>query len=391
MYKIPVYQPTLSGNEKTYVNACLDTGWISSRGSFVEKFESQFADFVGINHATSVCNGTVAIHLALEVLGIKPGDEVIVPTFTYIASVNAIVQAGAKPVFADSILETWQIDPADVARKVTPKTKAVMAVHLYGRPCEMDALVKICQAHGLLLIEDCAESFGTSDADGIATGTRGDIATYSFFGNKTITTGEGGMVTTNHKALHQLAAKLKSQGMSAERQYWHDMRGYNYRMTNIAAAIGLAQLERATEILEKKRQIAQWYCERLHNSPLVLDSELDTGGRHSFWMFSVLAEDAEQRNGLRSALRDAGVETRPFFCPAHLMPMYAAPEASFPVSEVLGDTGINLPSYPDLSEADIDYICEVMLTYYAQQTQNPQILVGTRAAMLASSPLKKIA
>jgi perosamine synthetase len=194
--KIPLYQPNLAGREKEYVNQCLDSTWISSRGEFIGRFETQFARYVGASFATSVCNGTVALHLALLAVGIGPGDEVIVPTFTYIASVNTILQAGAKPVFVDSIEDTWQIDPEDVRRKIGPRTRAIMAVHLYGLPCDMGALTDICHAHKLLLIEDCAEGFGTF-YKGRHVGTFGDISTFSFFGNKTITTGEGGMVVSN--------------------------------------------------------------------------------------------------------------------------------------------------------------------------------------------------
>jgi perosamine synthetase len=201
MYKIPVYQPSLNGNEKKYVNECLDSTWISSKGKFVSEFENSFASYVGVKHATTVSNGTVAIHLALLALGIGEGDEVIVPTLTYISSVNTIVYTGAKPVFVDSLQETWQIDPSDVIRKITPKTKAIMAVHLYGHPCDMDALVAICKEHNLFLVEDCAEAIGTL-YKGKHVGTFGDVSTFSFFGNKTITTGEGGMVITNDETLH---------------------------------------------------------------------------------------------------------------------------------------------------------------------------------------------
>lgn len=191
MIKIPVYQPSLTGNEKKYVNECIDSTWISSKGRFVVEFEEKFAAYTGVRHAASVSNGTVALHLALIALGVGPGDEVIVPTLTYISSVNAIVYTGATPVFVDSLENTWQMDPEDVKRKITPQTRAIMAVHLYGHPCDMDPLMEIVKGHGLFLVEDCAEAFG-SLYKGKHVGSFGDIATYSFFGNKTITTGEGG-------------------------------------------------------------------------------------------------------------------------------------------------------------------------------------------------------
>jgi len=249
MYDIPIYQPSLTGNEKKYVNECLDSTWISSKGRFLAEFEEKFAAFTDARYAASVCNGTVALHLALLVLGIGPGDEVIVPSLTYISSVNAITYTGAIPVFVDSLEDTWQMAPNDVRNKITIKTRAIMAVHLYGHPCEMDALVAIARDSRLFLIEDCAEAFGAFYHNKHV-GSFGDIATYSFFGNKTITCGEGGMVVTNDRALYDRSVHFKGQGLVNNREYWHDVIGYNYRMTNICAAIGLAQLEQADVLLE---------------------------------------------------------------------------------------------------------------------------------------------
>ncbi|WP_252273525.1 DegT/DnrJ/EryC1/StrS family aminotransferase [Pseudomonas subflava] len=351
---IPVYQPHFTGREKEYVNQCLDSSWISSKGEFIARFENGFAEYTGAAHATSVCNGTVAIHLALEAIGVGPGDEVIVPTLTYIASVNTILQAGAKPVFVESLEETWQVDPADVRRKITPRTKAVMAVHLYGQACGMDELVQICREHELLLIEDCAEAFGTL-YKGQHVGTFGDIATFSFFGNKTITTGEGGMVVAKEKATIERAFHLKNQGVSQTQEYWHDSVAYNYRMTNICAAIGLAQLENADVVLAKKRQIADWYRTGLAGLPLKThDEQPDTV--HSFWMCSILLNNADSRPALREHLKKAGIETRPLFYPAHSMPHCVTGE-SFPVADSLGARGVNLPSYPDLTENQVSEIC----------------------------------
>ena len=211
---IPLYMPDLSGNEKRYVTECLDSTWISSKGQFIEQFETRFAEYFGGRHAVAVCNGTVALHLAMVTLGIGPGDEVIVPTLTYIASVNAIAYTGATPVFVDSLPDTWQMDPADVKRKITARTRAIMAVHLYGHPCRMDALAALAREHDLFLIEDCAEAIGTR-FNGRHVGLFGDIATFSFYGNKTITTGEGGMVVTNDETLHERARRLKGQGLAA--------------------------------------------------------------------------------------------------------------------------------------------------------------------------------
>lgn len=354
-FKYPVYQPSLGNKEKENVLECLNSTWISSKGKFITQFENSFSDYIGIKHSVAVCNGTVAIHVALLALGIGDGDEVIVPSFTYIASVNAIKYTGAKPVFVDSNLITWQIDPQKIEENITSKTKAIMAVHLYGQPCEMDSIKKIADKHKLFLVEDCAEAFG-SLYKARHVGTVGDIATFSFFGNKTITTGEGGMVVTNDPSLIEKVIHLKGQGLAKNREYYHDIIGYNYRMTNICAAIGSAQLERAYELIAKKIQIAKWYEEKLKNTPVVFHSEVGDV-RHSFWMVSILFNDTVEREKIREHLKQNGIETRPTFHPVHLMPMYKLEGFSLPVAEELGSRGINLPSYPDLNENDVDFIC----------------------------------
>ncbi len=360
-FKIPIYQPSLDGNEKKYVNECLDSTWISSKGRFIPEFEQKFAECTGVKHAASVCNGTVALHLAMVALGIGPGDEVIVPTLTYISSANAIAYTGATPVFVDSLEKTWQMDPEDVQRKLTARTKAIMVVHLYGHPCDMDALTAIAHNHGLFIIEDCAEAFG-SQYKGIHVGSFGDIATYSFFGNKTITTGEGGMVVTNDETLYDRSVHFKGQGLAKHRQYWHDVVGYNYRMTNLCAALGLAQLERAEDLLAQKRDIADLYREGLADLPLTFHDET-AEVRHSFWMCSILVADPEKRDPLREALESTGIETRPLFYPIHTMPMYAAKFQRHPVAESLGWRGINLPSWPGLSAAQIQEICSTIARF----------------------------
>lgn len=358
MIKIPVYQPSLGGNEKKYVNECLDSTWISSKGKFTSLFEEKFAEFVGVKYATSVSNGTVALHVSLLSLGIGPGDEVIVPTLTYVASVNAISYTGARPVFVDSLPKTWQMDPFDVRRKITSKTRAIMVVHLYGHPCDMDQIVSIAQEHKLYIVEDCAEAFG-SLYKGKHVGGFGNIATYSFFGNKTITTGEGGMVATNNKTTFEKVYRLKGQGLVPGREYWHDIIGYNYRMTNICAAIGLAQLEQADYFLKQKRQIAQHYQRELSNLPVTFHIEANDV-RHSYWMCSILVKDLAVRDSLREKLNGAGIETRPFFFPVHTMPMYCEDAISLPVAECLASKGINLPSYPMLSKSQVEYVCDVI-------------------------------
>jgi perosamine synthetase len=354
-YKYPVYQPNLTGKEKEYVEECLDSTWISSKGKFIKQFEDNFSNFIGIKNSAAVSNGTVALHVALLALGIGKDDEVIVPTFTYIASVNSIHYIGAKPVFVDSDPITWQIDPEKIREKITKKTKAIMAVHIYGHPCEMDSIKKIADENNLFIIEDCAEAIGTYYKDKHA-GLFGDISTFSFFGNKAITTGEGGMVCTNNDSLHDLVIRLKGQGLAKNQEYFHDIIGYNYRMTNICAAIGCAQLERIDEILLKKKSVAEYYIEGIKD--LKIDYHRKTGNvKHSYWMFTILVNSEKERTELRKYLGENGIETRPTFHPVHTMPMYFE-KSHYPVAEDLGKRGINLPSYPDLRKEDIEYITD---------------------------------
>lgn len=349
--RIPVYAPLLDGNERRYVDECVASTWISSKGPFVGRFEASFARYVGARHATSVCNGTVALHLALAALGLGPGDEVLVPTLTYVASVNTIVQTGATPVFVDALPQTWQADPADLRRRLTPRTRAILVVHLYGQASDMDAIMAIAAEHRLAVVEDCAEAIGTRWR-GRHAGTFGDVATFSFFGNKTITTGEGGMVVARERALYERCVKLKNQGVSREREYWHDELAYNYRMTNVAAAIGVAQLERVDALVERKRTLAAWYAEALAGTPAELHAEAP-GTTHGRWMNSILVPDAAQRDPLRRHLAHAGIETRPLFPPVHTMPMHARPGQRYPVAESLSARGMNLPSGPGLGRDDV--------------------------------------
>lgn len=358
--------PTVAGwNEKKYVNECLDSSWISSRGDFISRFENGFAKFIGVEHATAVSNGTVALHLALVTLGIGHGDEVIVPSFTYIASVSNISHAGATPVFVDSLENTWQLDPKDIIRKITPRTKAIMVVHLYGHPCEMDEIVKIARENNLFIIEDCAEAFGSTYKDKHV-GTFGDLSTFSFYGNKTITTGEGGMIVTNDETLYDRAYHLKMHGLAKYREYWHDTLGFNYRMTNICAAIGLAQLEKADEKIAKKRQLAGWYNEALKGLPVKPHGEY---GKvfHSYWMYSILAGSPDERESLRDFMKSAGIETRPTFFPVHTMPMFSHKFQKLPVAEYLGWHGINLPSWPDLKKEQVKFIADTIAKYYSKK------------------------
>lgn len=358
---IPVYKPFLGGNVRAYVDDCIDSTWISSRGKYVDEFEKEFGTYVGAEHTTSVFNGTVALHLALVALGLKPGDEVIVPTFTYVASVNTILQVGAVPVFVDSLEDTLQIDPKAVEAAINERTRAIMAVHLYGHPCDMPALSDLATRHDLHIIEDAAEGFG-SKISGQHVGTFSDVATFSFFGNKTITTGEGGMILAKDPEIIERCRHLKSQGVSKHREYWHDALAFNYRMTNIQAAIGLAQLEVADDILARKRAVAAHYSSALQELPLRFHNPIGPVD-HSYWMCSIILDDPAERMALRQHLAANGIETRPFFPLTHTMP-HCAGHAEAPIAAKLSSSGINLPSFPGLTTDEQNAVTESIRGFY---------------------------
>lgn len=361
---IPVYRPDLSGNERAYVLECLDSTWISSIGGFIEQFEGAVAEATGAAHAIAVCNGTVALHLALHVLGLGPGDEVIVPTFTYIASVNTIAQTGATPVFAESRPSDWLLDVEDARRRITPRTKAIMPVHLYGHACDMTAVRALADQHGLAVVEDCAEALGTT-LGGRHVGTFGTCSTFSFFGNKTVTTGEGGMVVTNDSDLARRLRQTKGQGQSFSRRYWHDVLGFNYRMTNIAAAIGTAQMERLPTILERKRAIADQYRTQLASYPVEFQQALPDMVS-SDWLVSLLLPKGADRDRVMRDMLAYGIETRPMFYPAHHMPMYAQ-SLHLPIAQSIAARGISLPSYPALTLTDIERVVAALAAAFGAQ------------------------
>jgi perosamine synthetase len=358
---IPVAAPVLAGREKEYVADCMESGWLSSVGKYVELFEAEFAKFCGVRHAVSCCNGTAALHLSLAALGVGPGDEVIVPTLTFVATANAVTYCGARPVFVDSEPESWNLDPAQVASKITPRTKGIVAVHLYGNPVDMDALRALASRHGLFLLEDAAEAHGALHR-GRPAGSLGDIAAFSFYGNKIIATGEGGMVTTDDDALAARVRLLRGQGMDPVRRYWFPVVGYNYRMMNIPAAIGLAQLERAGWHTSRRREVAASYM-RLLGDARGLDWQAEREwARHAYWMFTVVLRDVEEgeRDRLMARLHEEGVETRPVFYPVHSLPPYreASRGEEFPVAESLARRGLSLPTWAGLSDDDLSYVCE---------------------------------
>jgi perosamine synthetase len=362
--RIPVAAPDLGGRETEYVLECLKTTWISSTGRFISEFEKAFAEFCGVKHAVATNNGTTALHLALVALDLKPGDEVIVPSLTYIASANAVRYCNGRPVFVDNDLETFNIDAAEVAAKITPRTRGIMPVHLYGHPVDLDPILEIAKRHGLFVIEDAAEAVGAKYR-GHRIGGMGNCATFSFFGNKIITTGEGGMVTTNDD---QLAARLRlfrGQGVDPHRRYWFPVVGYNYRMTNIAAAIGLAQIERIDFHMRSRTWVAQQYDKRLAfmRNQIALP-QTKPWAEHAFWMYTIRLLDSidKQRDQVMQELDMLGIETRPVFYPMHVMPPYQEPSGSYPRAELCGARGINLPTHANLTEQDLDYIVAALET-----------------------------
>nr|WP_299171042.1 DegT/DnrJ/EryC1/StrS family aminotransferase [uncultured Allomuricauda sp.] len=354
--KIPIYKPYLGEEESNLVTECMRSTWISSQGKFIQAFENGIESYTGANNAIAVSNGTVAIHLAMLALDIGPGDEVITTNFTYVASSNSILYVGATPIFVDIDPLSWNINPALIEEKISSKTKAILYTNVYGAPAEYHELKRIANKHGLYLIEDAAESFGAT-YDGKSSGTLGDISTYSFFGNKTITTGEGGMVLTPHKELADKIRKLKNQGNSETIRYFHDVLGYNYRMTNVQAAIGVAQIAKIDRILELKKKLQQNYEAGLKG--LVSFQKLLENTTSSYWMCSVLFRSAEEKQRVSSALNLANIETRPFFTPIDELPFYHKVE-DCPYAKEVSEKGMNLPSYPALEKKEQDRIIEII-------------------------------
>lgn len=361
---IPVAQPELGGNELAYVSDCIKTGWISSKGKYVKTFEENFAQYINSSNAIAVSNGTVALHLALVALGIGPGDEVLVPDLTFAATANAVIYTGATPVLVDINMDSLCIDPLAAAEALTSKTRAIIPVHLYGHPSDMNAITELASKYSLYIIEDCAEALGTC-YNGKHVGTFGDAAIFSFFGNKTITTGEGGMVNFKDSHIHKKAIMLRDHGMDPERRYWHTEVGFNYRMTNIQAAIGVAQLERIDDFISKKRWVASQYYQQLENIPSIKLPGEYGNVFSSYWLFTIelLGELASDRDELLRRLSLNGIEARRVFVPLHEMPpyhKYIRSEGGFSVSSKISNASISLPSSATISEAEIEAVCHVI-------------------------------
>lgn len=357
---LPIAAPVFQGNELRYVTECVLTNWISSQGRFVTEFERAFAKFSGVKHGVAVSNGTVALHLALVLAGIGPGDEVIVPTLTFVATANAVRHAGGTPVFVDSEPNTWTIDPMQVAKKITARTKAIMPVHLYGHPADMDPIMELAHRHRLIVIEDAAEAHGAM-YKGKRVGSIGHVGCFSFYGNKIITTGEGGMLTTNDDRLADQARLLRDHGMSRTRKYWHEVVGFNYRLTNLQAAVGVAQIERIEMILDQRAAIAAHYRELLHGDDRLELPVQATWAEPVVWMYTILLKEGIARDAVMAALDTEGIDVRPMFHPVHLMPPYATTEP-FPIAEALSRQGLSLPTWVPMGRAEIERVCAVLQT-----------------------------
>ena len=361
---IPVCEPTLGGNELKYVQQAVETNWISSAGGFIRDFEARFAEECGAKYGIACANGTVALHLALATLGLQPGDEVILPTFTMIATINAVTYCGATPVLVDNEPTFWQMDVEDVARKITPRTKAIIPVHIYGHPVDMDALNALACEHDILVIEDAAEAHG-AEYKGRRTGGLGAAAAFSFYGNKILTTGEGGMITTNDQDIARLAWNLRDHAFSSERHFWHKFVGFNYRMTNLQAAVGLAQVERLDELVAARRRNAALYTSLLRDIPGIITPPEAEWAKNVFWMYGIMVERnayGMNRDELRRVLADNGIETRTFFIPMHCQPVYwkTFKGQRFPVAERLCRDGFYLPSSSSLTVGEIERVAAVI-------------------------------
>jgi perosamine synthetase len=359
-WKIPLAMPDVAGNEERYVVEAVRSTWISSTGPFVQRFEKEFASLCGTQSAVGVCNGTVALHLALLALDVRPGDEVLVPSLTYIATANAVRYVGAEPVFVDVDPQTWCLDPKLIEASITRRTRGIIAVHLYGHPADMDAINHIAAVHGLWVVEDAAEAH-TALYKGRPVGSLARIATFSFYGNKIFTCGEGGALTLSDPHLELRIRTLRGQGVDPERRYYFPVIGYNFRLTNLACALLCAQLERSQELLAKRRRLFDRYRECLAGIPGIGLQPRAPWAELAPWLFCITVQEKEfgrSRDELMALLGEKGVETRPFFIPLHTLPPYReqsrAQGATLPVTEDLSSSGMNLPTYsqmePDQAE-----------------------------------------
>src|SRR6202167_375977 len=352
---IPISKPYIGAREKELVLDALNSGWVSSIGKYIDEFEANFASYCGTEYAIAVSNGTTGLHLALAALGLKPGDEVIIPDLTFVATANAVAYTGATPVLADIDADTLCVDPASVKSLISASTRAIIPVHLYGHPADMGALTEIGDAHGVAVIEDAAEAHG-AEYRGRRVGGLGKCGVFSFYGNKVIATGEGGMLTTNDRDFYQRAMRLRDHAMSPTRRYFHEERGFNYRITNLQAALGVAQLERIDDFLGRRAEIMSWYEQEIATTDRVPLNRVKNWAKSAFWMICLEVDwlDETRRDSLMQALKARGIDSRPYFCTMSSMPMYE--QASMPISARKAQMGLNLPSYFELTKREVQRI-----------------------------------
>lgn len=358
-------EPLLGERELEYVSECLRTGWVSSEGRFIQRFEQEWAAYCGMRHGVAVSNGTTALEIAVETLRLAPGDEVILPTFTIISCPQAVVRSCGVPVLVDCDPRTWCMDVAQIEAKIGPRTRAIMPVHIYGHPVDMDPVANLARRHGLAIIEDAAEAHG-AEYKGRKCGGLGDLNCFSFYANKIITTGEGGMVLTNRDDHAERLRSLRNLCFQKERRFYHTEMGHNFRLTNVQAAIGLAQVERIDDLVRRKRCIGARYLDRLKDVPgLELPVE-ELWAKNVYWMFGIVLDES---TGLDAALfaaklADHGVVTRPFFLGLHEQPalhtMGMCREGRYPVADRLARQGLYLPSGMTLTEMQIDRVCDTI-------------------------------
>lgn len=362
---IPVNTPIISDEAKNYVNDALNTGWISSAGPYIEKLEKEFAKFIGVKHAIAVSNGTAAIHTALMALGISKSDEVIVPAFTMGSSWLAVIHAGARPVFVDCRIGDYNIDPDLIQAKITSRTRAIMPVHIYGHPADMDSIIELAEKHNLYIIEDAAEAHG-AEYRGRKCGSFGDINCFSLYANKIITSGEGGIITTDSDTLDEESRKFRDLYHSDTR-FIHEKIGYNYRITNLQAALALGQLEHVEEYVSKKINMAKRYHHNLRSINSIILPKSETDIKHVHWMYAVRLENDNQitKDQVRKRLFEKGIDTRDFFYPPSSQPAlepYIDKSSSYPITDLISRTGFYLPSGLALTDSEIDKVSEVLIS-----------------------------
>jgi len=363
---IPVNEPLLNGNEKKYLNECIDTGWISSEGPFVKRFEDSFAKKVNRKYGIAVANGTAALDIAVEALGIGEGDEVILPTFTIISCIHQIIRSGATPVLVDSDPNTWNMDISQIEEKITIKTKAIMVVHIYGLPVDIDPILELAIKYNLKIIEDAAEMIGQS-YKGNPCGSFGDLSTFSFYPNKHITTGEGGMVLTDDEELAEKCRSMRNLCFQRKQRFVHDKLGWNYRMTNLQAALGLAQLEQLESFVDKKRTIGKTYTKLLKGiKEIQLPLEKTDYAENIYWVYGIVLKDDipfDAKEAMQK-LGKQGIGTRPFFWPMHLQPVLLNKGLfkgeQYPVAERISRRGFYIPSGLALNNSEIEKITKVL-------------------------------